>query len=166
MSPTPRAHPLRGEIAPPALDLDWDAALDQIAATETYLVATVQPDARPHVVPVLGVWVDDALTFQTSRTARKAHNLAANTAITVAAAGRDYDFTITGEADTVTDEPALQRIAAAFATKYDWWHPEVVDGQFVTDETRAPRAVFRVRPRHVYGFGKAFGFSATHWSFE
>jgi nitroimidazol reductase NimA-like FMN-containing flavoprotein (pyridoxamine 5'-phosphate oxidase superfamily) len=158
------SHDLRADTSVPRLDLDWAGALREIAGTETYLVATVRPDGRPHVVPVLGVWVDDRLVFNTSGAARKARNLAANPAITMTAPGSDYDFTVEGTAHPVTDETALGRIAAAFRTKYPWWEPQVRDGRFFAGESDEPREVFAVRPRNVYGFGKAKGFSATRWS--
>ena len=35
-------------------------------------------DARPHVMPVWGVWMDEALWFGSSRGSRKARNLVTN----------------------------------------------------------------------------------------
>jgi Pyridoxamine 5'-phosphate oxidase len=158
------SHDLRADPPPPRLDLDWGGALRAIADTETYLVSTVPPDCTPHVVPVLGVWVDDQLTFNTDEKARKARNLQANRAITVSAPAADYDFTIEGIAHRVTDEAALHRVAAAFSEKYAWWHPYVRQGHFYADESAAPRAVIAVQARNVFGFGKASGFTATRWS--
>jgi nitroimidazol reductase NimA-like FMN-containing flavoprotein (pyridoxamine 5'-phosphate oxidase superfamily) len=158
------SHDLRVDPPPPRLDLDWAGALREIASTETYLVSTVRPNSTPHVVPVLGVWVDDRLTFNTDAKARKARNLQANPAIAVSAPGAQYDFTIEGTAHRVTDEAALHRVAAAFAAKYPWWHPHVRDGHFHADESAAPRAVIAVHARNVFGFGKASGFTATRWS--
>lgn len=109
--------------------------------------------------------VDDRLHFNTSPAARKAVNLAGNPAITLAAPGTDYDFTIEGTARLVTDQTALRRVAAAFPGKYPWWHPQVREGHFVAADDGQPRHVFAVDPRNVYGFGKAHGFTAARWSF-
>lgn len=166
MTTDPIAHALRGNPPPPHLDLDWAAARQEIAGTENYHVCTVGSHAAPHVVPVLGVWVDDALMFNTERSARKFHHLEANPATAIAVPGSAYDFTLEGRADAVTDPAVLARVAAAFPVKYAWWHPTVRDGEFFADETSEPRAVFAVRPRNVFGFGKAKGFSGTRWSFD
>ena len=164
-SPVPVSHRLRSPEPVPPLDLDWPAALEQIASTETYLIATVRPDSTPHVVPVLGVFVDDHLTFNTAPQAHKARNLASNPAITVAAPGADYDFTLEGTAYPVTDGDALRRAAAAYPRKYPWWHPQVRNGQFYAGESSQPRRIIAVHAHAVFGFGKAAGFSATKWTF-
>jgi nitroimidazol reductase NimA-like FMN-containing flavoprotein (pyridoxamine 5'-phosphate oxidase superfamily) len=62
----------------PLTGLSWAAARERLVGGDTYLLTTVRPDARPHVVPVLAVWLDGALHFNTGRTARKARNLADN----------------------------------------------------------------------------------------
>ena len=159
------SHDLHADGSVPRLDLDWAGALREIVSTETYLIATVRPDTTPHVVPVLGVWVDDRLTFNTSGTARKARNLTYNPAITVAAPGSEYDFTIEGTARQVTSEDSLRLVATAFPAKYPWWHPQVRDGRFIAEETGAPREVFAVDAHQVFGFGNAKGFAATRWTF-
>jgi hypothetical protein len=34
---------------------------------EVHWLSTVRPDGRPHVAPLIAVWVDDALVFCTVR---------------------------------------------------------------------------------------------------
>lgn len=102
----PVAHGLIGAASVPALDLSWRQAFDIIAGTETYLVATVRPDMAPHVVPVLGVWVDGVLHFNSASRARKARNLGENPHVSVSAPGTDYDFVIDGRVEQVTDAAA------------------------------------------------------------
>src|SRR4051812_40748605 len=87
----PIVETLRSNAPVPLLDLEWDEAVAKIAGTETYLAATVSPDGRPHVVPVLGVWVEGMLTFNTDVSARKARYLAKNPAIAITASSGDYD---------------------------------------------------------------------------
>jgi len=49
----------------------WSEARERLADADTYWLATVRPDGLPHLVPVLGVWVDGALCFVASPTSRK-----------------------------------------------------------------------------------------------
>lgn len=49
---------------------------DDTTVTPCYWLATVRRDGRPHVVPVLAVFVDGALHFVASPGSRKAHNFA------------------------------------------------------------------------------------------
>jgi pyridoxamine 5'-phosphate oxidase-like protein len=40
--------------------LPWSWAEERLAQSHDYWVATVQPDGRPHLMPVWGVWDGDA----------------------------------------------------------------------------------------------------------
>jgi nitroimidazol reductase NimA-like FMN-containing flavoprotein (pyridoxamine 5'-phosphate oxidase superfamily) len=162
---TPVSETLQSPTAVPLLDVDWAGALARIAGAETYLVATVSPAGRPHVVPVLGVWVSGALAFNTAVSARKARHLVNNSAVAVSVPGDGYDFTIEGTAEQITDPAALQAVADAYPRKYEWWHPKVVDGRFVADDFSIVRSVYAVHPEQIFGFGKTSGFSATRWRF-
>ena len=53
----------------------WTDVRARLEGGDTYLLATVRPDGRPHVVPVLAVWIDGALYFNARATTRKAKNL-------------------------------------------------------------------------------------------
>jgi hypothetical protein len=63
--------------------LPWSWAVERLTRSHDYWVATVRPDGRPRVMPVWGVWMDDALWFSSSRGSRKARNLAANAHCTI-----------------------------------------------------------------------------------
>jgi Pyridoxamine 5'-phosphate oxidase len=43
-------------------------------APATYWLATVRPDGRPHVMPILAVWVNGMLFFAAGQGTRKARN--------------------------------------------------------------------------------------------
>jgi nitroimidazol reductase NimA-like FMN-containing flavoprotein (pyridoxamine 5'-phosphate oxidase superfamily) len=166
----PTAPPVESRVTTlpdkvPLTTLTWAQARTRLAAVETYLLATVRPDTRPHVVPVLGVWLDGALHFNTGSTARKARNLTRNPHCVLTAAGDDLDLVIEGDAAKVTDTATLQRVADAFPAKYPWWHPTVRDGAFRDPDTDEPREVFAVAPALVFAFGKERGLTATRWSF-
>src|SRR5215211_4013161 len=57
----------------------WAEARQRLENPErgrTYWLATVHPDGRPHVMPLLGLWLDDAFYFITGETTGKGKNLA------------------------------------------------------------------------------------------
>ncbi len=39
----------------------WAEARERLEKAEVYWLSTVRPDRRPHVTPVLSVWLDGAL---------------------------------------------------------------------------------------------------------
>ena len=81
---------------------------------------------RPHVRPVLAVWVDGALYSTSTRASRKGRNLAADPRCAVTARTDNMDVVLEGNATQVTEEAALQHVAEAYRTKYDW--PVTVTG--------------------------------------
>jgi nitroimidazol reductase NimA-like FMN-containing flavoprotein (pyridoxamine 5'-phosphate oxidase superfamily) len=46
----------------------WSQARDGLEAAEVYWLSTVRPDGRPHVTPLIAVWLDGALYFCTGPT--------------------------------------------------------------------------------------------------
>lgn len=168
MEPEPSAGRLASPSDVPLTLLTWTAARARLAENEDYLLATVRPDGWPHVVPVLGVWLEGAVCFETGRTTRKAGNLAHNDSCAVTVPGPDLDLVLEGKAHLVREAARLQQIAELFSGKYPWWHPFVRDGEFYQPADEAlddPRHVFAVVPMVVFAFGKEKGFSATRWRF-
>jgi hypothetical protein len=153
---------------PDATATDWDAAAEKLAAAEIFWLSTVRTDGRPHVTPLISVWVDGALHIGTGPHEQKARNLAKNPlcAMTTGtnAYGEGLDLVVEGEAVRVTEHDRLQRVADAFEAKYGSdWHFDVVDGKF--NHAGAEDAlVFAIAPVTAYGFGKGI-FSHTRWQF-
>ena len=56
----------------------WVDTLEAIKQAELFWISTVRVDGRPHVTPLVAVWLDDALHFSTGPDEQKARNLAAN----------------------------------------------------------------------------------------
>src|SRR3979409_796829 len=56
--------------------LPWSWAVERLTASHDYWVATTWPDGLPHVTPVWGAWVDDAVWFSCGPNSAKARNLA------------------------------------------------------------------------------------------
>src|ERR1700683_206036 len=88
---------------------------------ELFWLSTVRPDGRPHVTPLLGVWLDGALYFCTGPEERKAKNLSENLQC-VLTTGRNtlegLDLVIEGMAERATDLAELARVADTYELKY------------------------------------------------
>jgi nitroimidazol reductase NimA-like FMN-containing flavoprotein (pyridoxamine 5'-phosphate oxidase superfamily) len=102
----------------------WTTARARLERAGTYWLATVRPDGRPHVVPVLAVVVDD-LHFCASERSRKPGNLAADPRCVITAGSDTLDLVVEGEAAAISDEAMVGRVADAYAVKYGW-HPDPV----------------------------------------
>jgi nitroimidazol reductase NimA-like FMN-containing flavoprotein (pyridoxamine 5'-phosphate oxidase superfamily) len=150
---------------------DWAHVVRRMEAAEVFWLSTVRPGGRPHVTPLLCVWVDSALYFCTGPGERKAQNLLAN-AQCVLTAGRDrlddgLDVVVEGEAVKVGDYSEFRSVADAYDAKYGQYFtaPEPTWAG-LADSIRAGDAlVFRVAPSTVFGFDKGKQFSQTRWRF-
>jgi nitroimidazol reductase NimA-like FMN-containing flavoprotein (pyridoxamine 5'-phosphate oxidase superfamily) len=115
---------LHEQPSPGAAAMPWDAAAAVLGEAEIYWVTTVRPDGRPHVTPLVAVWLDDALYFCTGDDERKARNLRENRSCVMTTGCNVFrsgiDVVVEGEATNVTDVATLQRVADALLTKYDW----------------------------------------------
>jgi nitroimidazol reductase NimA-like FMN-containing flavoprotein (pyridoxamine 5'-phosphate oxidase superfamily) len=149
----------------------WAEARERLAQAEVYWLSTVRPDGRPHVTPLLAVWLEGALYFCTGESERKAQNLARN-AHCVLTTGcnalneEGLDLVVEGAAARVNDEALLQRIADAYESKYgSAWRFAVRDGALHGDAGNSA-LVYEVAPTTAFGFGKGTTFSQTRWRFE
>ena len=145
----------------------WAEARLRLAAAELYWLTTIRPDGRPHVTPLIAVWVDGALHLCTGPHEQKARNLAANPRCVLTtgtnALSEGYDLVVEGEAVRVTNDVKLARIAGAYQAKYGPdWHFTVGDGRL--QSAGGPAIAYRIAPVTAYGFGKTVP-SQTRWSF-
>ena len=113
----------------------WTEARQGLETAEMFWVTTVRPDGRPHVTPLIAVWLEGALYFCTGPTERKAKNLLRNQncILTTGCNKRNegLDIVVEGQAVRVTDDALLQRVADAYESKYGQeWHFTVRDGTF------------------------------------
>jgi nitroimidazol reductase NimA-like FMN-containing flavoprotein (pyridoxamine 5'-phosphate oxidase superfamily) len=134
--------------------LSWAWVARKMNNCRTFWLSTIHAaNGRPHVMPLWGVWVDDAFSFSTGRKSRKGQNLAANSACTIANDDAAKAVIIEGQAVEVEDAFALERIATAYKKKYKM------------DPLRMKEPIYRVRPTKVFGFiEKSFPKSATRWT--
>jgi hypothetical protein len=146
----------------------WPDAVSLLEKAGLFWVSTVRADGRPHVTPVVAVWVDGALYFGSGPGEQKSRNLAANRqcAVTTGCNTWDHGFDIVlqGEAVVVRDLALLQRVADAFLAKYgsDWAFEVGGDGAF---RGHGVSLVYQLAPAQGLGFGKG-PFSHTRWDFS
>lgn len=164
---TPRTELDTRFSEPGAQPTSWNDTLAAIEHAELFWISTVRPNGRPHVTPLVAVWLDDALHFSTGPGEQKALNLAANPHVALTTGVNDWqngiDVVVEGEALRVTDAEQLDRLAAAWAQKWDGrWRYEVGEDGFRHDVGNA--LVFAVRPAKVLAFTKG-GFSHTRHRF-
>jgi general stress protein 26 len=105
-----------------AVATGWAKALADLKGAEVYWLSTVRPDGRPHVTPLLGVWLDGAVYFCTGPAERKAKNLAQNPncVLTTGCNGLDdgLDLVVEGAAAMVSEGAELRSVADTFESKY------------------------------------------------
>lgn len=134
----------------------------------THFLGTVGPDSRPHVAGVGAGWLDGDLYFTSNLAARKARNLAANPACTIAVKLPGLDLTLTGTARRIDDAATLARFAAL--CRAGGWPAEVA-GDALTAPFSAPSAgpppwhLFRFTFDTVVGVATAEPWGATRWQF-
>ena len=155
---------------------EWSFAVDLLEKAQLFWLSTVRPEGRPHVTPLVGVWIDDAFYFCTGAEERKALNLAANAECALITGtnsfAEGFDIVIEGSVDRIKDNDHLQRVADKYLEKYGTvWAFTVQDEGFVhgegslREEHQVSAHVFEVRPVTVFGFGKG-PFSQTRWRFD
>jgi nitroimidazol reductase NimA-like FMN-containing flavoprotein (pyridoxamine 5'-phosphate oxidase superfamily) len=138
---------------------DWDETRRALEGAELFWIATVRPDGRPHVTPLVAIWLDDAIYFATGVGEQKAVNLRTNQNVILMTGCNDWerglDVVVEGEAVQVLEESVLERLATAWTKKWDGrWHYEAHEGGFRHEANADPILVFSVRPAKVFAFAK------------
>jgi general stress protein 26 len=157
--------------SPGAVPTEWSRARTELAAAKVYWLSTVRPDGRPHVTPLLGVWLDGSLYFCTGPDERKAKNLSENLHCVLTTGQNSLegmDLVIEGTAKRLRDPGELDQVADAYESKYGP-HFEAPDGTWagLGDAIRRSEVlVLRVAPERAFGFSKGRSFSQTRWGFS
>jgi PPOX class probable F420-dependent enzyme len=140
--------------------LPWRWAHARLAGSRNYWVVTLWPDGRPHAMPVWGVWDENLLWFSSSRSSRKARNVAADPRCVVTTEDALNPVVVEGAAEVTRDGEQIARflalVNAKYATDYaiDFLDPAV-------------NATVRVRPSWAFGLADGdFTGSPTRWTFE
>lgn len=136
----------------------WPAAAEALITAGLYWLTTVRSDGRPHVTPLVGVWVDDTFVFCTGPSEQKARNLQTGAAVVVTTGTNTWDagldVVVEGSAARVTGRGELTALADAYRAKYgDDWDFDCDDEVF--DPEGEAAIVYRVRPDKVLAFAKS-----------
>ena len=135
----------------------WSWATERLTKARTYWIATTRSNGQPHVMPVWGVWIDDAFYFSTGQQSRKARNLVQNPRCTISCELGEDQIIIEGQARLIDDSELRSRFGAAYQTKYDF------------DMEGFSEPFYAVHPSAVFGFTTAdgqFTKTATRWVFD
>ena len=154
--------------------LPWSRPHDLLVASPaepgtSYFLGTSRPDGRPHAAGIGAIWDDGELYFTSGPGTRKARELAANPACTLAGGLEGIDLVLEGEAASVTDAPVLERLAGRYR-ELGW--PAQVEGDGFTAPFSAPSAgpppwhLYRFQLHTAFGVATAEPYGATRWRFE
>ncbi len=139
--------------------LPWSWVAERMAKARNYWVATTRPDGAPHVMPVWGLWLNDAFWFSTGRTSRKAKDLAKNPRMVAHLESGDEVVVLEGVAVEADDAAALKQFAADYQKKY-----KVAVN--VTPEGRKNGPIFMLRTQRAFAWRESdYPGSATRWRF-
>jgi nitroimidazol reductase NimA-like FMN-containing flavoprotein (pyridoxamine 5'-phosphate oxidase superfamily) len=134
--------------------LPWTWAEQRLRRSHNYWLMTVGKNARPHAMPVWGLWVDGRFFFSTGRESRKARNLAANQQCVICTEESAQAVIVEGTAAELSDSTLFERLAPLYHRKYKPWKLEQDLGP-----------VFEVRPRVIFGLREKTFNAATRWVF-
>jgi PPOX class probable F420-dependent enzyme len=139
--------------------LPWSWATERLTRSHDYWLATTRPDGRPHVMPVWGLWWDDAVWFSSGLRSSKARNLAADSRCAITTDDPQEPVVLEGTAAQVRDADTIRGFAERLAAKYetdfgiDFFDPDV-------------NGTYRVVPTWAFGLMESdFEGSPTRWDF-
>jgi PPOX class probable F420-dependent enzyme len=137
--------------------LSWSWAVEHLTKSHDYWVATTWPDGRPHVTPVWGAWIDDAVWFSCGGNSRKTRNLDRDPRCSVATDNPYEPVIIDAVVERRQDRDAVQRFTDVTNSKYD----ESYSADFF-----AANALWAGRPQSAFALDEAdFAGSPTRWRF-
>ena len=131
--------------------LPWSHVTERLEKSRHYWVGTVGPGARPHTVPVWGVWVEGTLYFGGGPDTRWSRNLAANPQVAVHLESGDDVVIIEGVVERITDpnHALVKPLDDAYEAKYQMRHGT---------------PFWVLRPRVAFAWNN-FPNNATRWRF-
>src|SRR5215469_10979186 len=100
---------------PAAQPTSWDDTRQVLEDAQLAWITTVRADGRPHMTPLVAVWLDDALYFCTGESEQKAVNLRGNQNVILMTGCNQWDggldVVVEGQALRITDRGTLERLA-------------------------------------------------------
>lgn len=137
--------------------LPWSWAVERLTASHDYWVATTWPDGRPHVTPVWGAWVDDALWFSCGPNSRKARNLERDPRCSITTDRPSEPVVLDAVVERIPGRETAQRFADISTAKYEVEY---------SVDFFASNALFAAHPHSAFGLEEEdFTGSPTKWVF-
>src|SRR5712691_13439034 len=138
----------------------WSWALQRLENSHNYWIATSQPDGRPHLMLVWGIWWQDAFWFSTGPRTRKAKNIAADPHVVIATEKADEAVILEGTAEEIKDRSVWKQLAQIYNAKYG--------GDVEPLLMASEGCVFRITPQLAFGqdeHAETFADAMTRWHF-
>ena len=144
--------------------LPWSWAQERLVGCRNYWVVTASARARPHAMPVWGVWLADRerFVFSSSPGARKARNLAENPQASVAVDDTVECVVVEGTVAAAAGTDAGAAAIEAYVTKY-----AEPDGRATLAEFIGINALWMLVPERAFAVierEEEFGPKATKWT--
>ena len=139
--PARRPHAPAGYFGEADRLLPWSHAQQRLEGARSYWLAIVDPDGRPHVTPVWGVWLDGGLCFGGAPTDRWARYVAKWPSAAIHLESADDVVILDGEVKGIAaDAEAVDRFVAAWNAKYGHLAPDPAVPGLFRFEPRSARA--------------------------
>ena len=158
-----RAKSLVGEGTPTTAWEDARRRLSEPEPGRSNWIATVRSDGRPHLMPVLAFWLEDAFHMVIGEGTQKARNLAADRDARSGRRVRRYPRSTSPPRAAAgrSDPAAVARITELL--KANGW-PLEVDGVEVTGPSAPsagppPYRIYRMVPTRVFGLPGTYGWT-------
>src|ERR671914_763350 len=117
--PAPELLRLPPGYGTPKAPLVWGDVRRRLEGATRYWLATTRPDGRPHVVPLDGIWLDDAWYFGGSPSTVKHRNLTRNPRAVLHLEDATSAVIVEGTCEVIqADEELAQRLAELSKAKY------------------------------------------------
>ena len=141
--------------------LPWKWAEDRLRKSKQFVIATVRPDGRPHVMVIWALWANGRLYFSTGSKSVKAVNLRQNPNCVICTEDAAEAVIIEGMVEAERDKAMIRDFLRLYEKKYKWDMSSMADDLLALKEP-----VFVLRPNKVFGlWEKKFATSATRWLF-
>jgi nitroimidazol reductase NimA-like FMN-containing flavoprotein (pyridoxamine 5'-phosphate oxidase superfamily) len=153
-----------------AVATDWETTRQALETAQVFWLSTVRADGRPHVTPVVAVWLDGAIHILTGEARQKALNLRTSPHVALTTGCNDWehglDVVVEGDAVRVTNQEQLERLATAWATKWDGRYQFVArDGGLFRPDGQDILLVYAITPARVFAFTRGPSGSHTRHQF-
>jgi hypothetical protein len=148
----------------------WETTRHALENAQVFWLCTMRPDGRPHVTPVVAVWLDGAMHVLIGVGRQKAINLRSSPHVALMTGCNNWeeglDVVVEGDAARVSDHDQLECLAQVWATKWDGRYQFVVrDGGFFRPDAHDVFLVYSITPARIFVFTRGHGASQIRHQF-